>query len=107
MERKTFENKGSDAQERVLSGCVSECRRWESNPHGGSPPEDFKSTGLPDLSPSQTRGSRLISEPLAPPLPHFAPDLPSDLAVVVAAWPTLPEALKSGIMAMVKAATGR
>ena len=33
-----------DAQGRVLSAPVSECRRWESNPHGGSPPEDFKSS---------------------------------------------------------------
>ena len=32
--------------------------------------------------------------------------LPSDLARVVKAWPELPEAIKAGVLAMVKAATG-
>ncbi len=35
---------GFDATSRILSGPVIECRRWESNPQGGSPPEDFKSS---------------------------------------------------------------
>jgi hypothetical protein len=30
--------------------------------------------------------------------------MPDDLAAIVAAWPTLPEALRAGIVAMVKAA---
>ena len=30
----------------------------------------------------------------------------NDLAAVVAAWPELPEAIKAGIVAMVKAASG-
>ena len=34
--------------------------------------------------------------------PERAPD--PDLAAVVAAWPSLPEALRAGIVAMVKAA---
>ena len=34
----------------------------------------------------------------------FAPEICPDLAAVVAAWPGLPEALKAGIVAMVKAA---
>src|SRR3979409_1014943 len=38
--RKLFEMTGFDVTCRLLS----ECRRWESNPHGGSPPEDFKSS---------------------------------------------------------------
>ena len=37
-------NEPLDASGRVLAGTVSECRRWESNPHGGIPPEDFKSS---------------------------------------------------------------
>jgi hypothetical protein len=32
--------------------------------------------------------------------------LPEDLAAVVDAWPELPEAIKAGIAAMVKAASG-
>jgi hypothetical protein len=31
--------------------------------------------------------------------------VPSDLAAVVNAWPALPEAIRAGILAMVKAAT--
>jgi hypothetical protein len=33
--------------------------------------------------------------------------LPLHLATVVAAWPDLPEAIKTGILAMVKAAAGK
>ncbi len=33
---------GFGVSSRDLSAPVIECRRWESNPHGGSPPEDFK-----------------------------------------------------------------
>jgi hypothetical protein len=33
-----------------------------------------------------------------------SPALPPDLAAVVSAWPTLPDALKAGILAMVNAA---
>jgi hypothetical protein len=32
------------------------------------------------------------------------PEIGPDLAAVVAAWPRLPEAMKAGILAMVKAA---
>jgi hypothetical protein len=38
-------------------------------------------------------------------LPPDTRCLPSDLAAVVDAWPTLPEALRAGILALVKAAT--
>jgi hypothetical protein len=40
-------------------------------------------------------------------LPHDTCNLPTDLATVVVAWPTLPEAIRSGIVAMVEAATGK
>jgi hypothetical protein len=33
-----------DAPGRDLSAPVVECRRWDSNPHDGSPSEDFKSS---------------------------------------------------------------
>jgi hypothetical protein len=39
-------------------------------------------------------------------MPTEAPSMPPDLAEVVAAWPSLPEAVKAGIVAMVQA-TGR
>jgi hypothetical protein len=44
MVHNPLEDTGLVASGRVLSGTVRECRRWDSNPHGGSPPEDFKSS---------------------------------------------------------------
>ena len=40
------------------------------------------------------------------PCPTDPADTPSDLAAVVEAWPNLPEALRAGIVAMVKASGG-
>jgi hypothetical protein len=37
---------------------------------------------------------------------HAFATFPPGLAAVVAAWPKLPEAIKAGILAMVKAASG-
>jgi hypothetical protein len=45
-------------------------------------------------------------EPSDPSLIHYACKTDPDLAVVVNAWQTLPEALKDGILAMVRAAKG-
>jgi hypothetical protein len=36
---------------------------------------------------------------------HFRAEIDPDLAAIADAWATLPDALKSGILAMVKAAT--
>lgn len=38
--------------------------------------------------------------------PQDTPETPADLAEVMASWPDLPEAVKAGIVAMVKAAKG-
>jgi len=48
------------------------------------------------------------SEPSAP-IPPAPPPLPADpdLAAIVAAWPTLPNAIKAGVLALVHAATDR
>jgi hypothetical protein len=37
---------------------------------------------------------------------HDTRNIDPDLAIVVAAWPELPEAIRAGIVAMVKAASG-
>jgi hypothetical protein len=97
----TAENTGSDGTMQV----DSEYRRWESNPHGRSRPEDLKSSGPDDVKASPVDGSLSINDRFALPLPYGTPELPPDLATVVAAWPELPEALRAGIVAMVKAAT--
>ncbi|MGO9112708.1 MAG: hypothetical protein ACLP9L_26035 [Thermoguttaceae bacterium] len=41
------------------------------------------------------------------PQPYGASEFPPDLAAVVDAWPHLPEAIKAGIVAMVKAPSVR
>ena len=48
-------------------------------------------------------GLRSMGEPLADHLPTDTCQNDPDLAAVVDAWPELPEALKAGIVAMVKA----
>jgi hypothetical protein len=35
---------------------------------------------------------------------HYEGEIPPDLVAVVDAWPTLPEAIRAGILTMVKAA---
>jgi hypothetical protein len=42
--------------------------------------------------------------PIDPHMLHDTCPSDPDLAVVVAAWPSLPEAIRAGILAMVKAA---
>ena len=44
MDRNPLTGTGVDASCRGESDPVPEYRRWDSNPHGGSPPEDFKSS---------------------------------------------------------------
>ncbi len=38
---------------------------------------------------------------------RYGTEFPPDLAAIVAAWAELPEAIKAGILAMVKAASGK
>jgi hypothetical protein len=40
------------------------------------------------------------------PLPYKPAELPAELPAVVAAWPALPEAIRAGIVAMVRASLG-
>ena len=49
-----------------------------------------------------TKGLRLATEPLGLPL-AYGPETDPDLAALVDAWPSLPDAVKAGILAMVKA----
>ena len=71
---------------------------------------------LDSVNPS---GDRELREPPHPVVPSLVPTSPgarvdadssaaadSDLAQIIAAWPGLPEAIKAGILALVKAAGG-
>ena len=82
----------------------SEYRRWESNPHGRSRPEDFKSSEGIDANPSAACSSDHLNDRFSLHLP-YGTEFPPDLAAVVAAWPELPAALRAGIVAMVKASS--
>ena len=67
---------------------------------------DLKSPGTSDVSRDSTMPYLSIGNCLALPLPYGPVELTPDLAALVAAWPTLPEPIKAGIVAMVRAASG-
>ncbi len=52
-------------------------------------------------------GLRIADPPFDPPVIHDACNTDPDLTAIAHAWSTLPEALKAGIVAMVKAASGK
>ena len=56
-----------------------------------------------DTQPSPSPNSACYSAQ-PPNQPQDTPETPADLAEVMASWPHLPEAVKAGIVAMVKAA---
>jgi hypothetical protein len=58
-----------------------------------------------DATCHEGNGLRIAPGPGAAPAQRAAPDDP-ELAALVAAWPTLPEAIRAGILAMVRAAGG-
>jgi len=79
-----------------------------SSPGGGmADAGDSKSPGTFHLTSDRTTSYPSISDRLSHPLPTGAPETPPDLALVVVAWPTLPEPIRAGILAMVKAASGK
>lgn len=51
----TLARKGFALLSRLNSIDNEECRRWDSNPHGGNPPEDFKSSA--SAIPPRRRGA--------------------------------------------------
>jgi hypothetical protein len=75
-----------------------------------SPRQSRESGMVPQTAAGTTQtqsqiNSRENNEALAPSSPLFTPETSPDLAAVVAAWPTLPGAIRAGILAMVRAST--
>ncbi len=56
--------------------------------------------------PVNSKPLRLATLPVAPLGHRAASNLPPDLTAVIDAWPDLPEPIRAGIVAMVKAASG-
>lgn len=65
------------------------------------PPQEHVDTGVYD---ARARTTSYTPSGSAPDAPNAAPD--PDLAALIAAWPDLPEPVRAGINAMVRAATG-
>jgi hypothetical protein len=76
--------------------------------HAGLEPATFGSVDRcsPDGAPCPISAYDTPEKSLPSCLPVFPPNDP-DLAAVVTAWPTLPDAIRAGILAMVKVARGR
>ena len=83
----------SDRQNTSRPGISSDLRRTARTAEGGS-------TRLNPTHSDMTRPSRATQGAT-----HLLPDDPG-LAAVVEAWPELPDAIKAGIVAMVRAASG-
>jgi hypothetical protein len=67
----------------------------------------FKTVTPPDANPDEQTSLRQIDE--RPSLPHLygTPELIPELAEIVAAWDRLTEAVRAGIVAMVRTASGK
>ena len=100
MGHNPFEVEGLDATGRRLAGTVASSGGGIRTPDTRImiPPVEHTKC-LPD------NGLRVATEPLAHYLPTDTCQSPSDLALVIEAWPTLPEAIRAGIIAMVRSAS--
>jgi hypothetical protein len=67
--------------------------------------EDFKSPVDRDVNPIGNNGLDRINERFSHRVPTDTCKTDRDLVAVIDAWPTLPEALRAGIVAMVNAAS--
>src|SRR3954466_772099 len=92
-------------------GVVSSRRAYQAERGGFEPPIRFNPyNGLANRHPSRRntliiqRAYVGINDTPSLPLPYGPADMPPDLAVVVSAWPDLPEPIRAGILAMVRAA---
>src|SRR5271157_2277414 len=80
-------------------------RGWDSNPRTGGTCQRFSRPSRSSRKPEPEQDLRQPAPCVAHHLPTDTCKTDPDLAAVVAAWPNLPEAIKAGIVAMVKAAS--
>jgi hypothetical protein len=102
MDRKPLEIQALDASSWVLSALV-ERRGRDSNPRDPCGPYGFQDRPHDSVNSLPTKGLRQAPSPVVAQGKRAAQKTPSDLAAIIDAWPTLPEAIKAGILAMVRA----
>ena len=95
-DKKTLDLPGFDASRRSLSQA----------PRLGLEPRTYGVTGrdVPAANIKSVKGLRLAPYPSAAPAQRAAQSVPSELREVMDAWPSLPEAVRAGIVAMIRAA---
>ncbi len=86
-------------------------RAHASKRANGLEPSTFSLEGCKPSSASRRKHSDLRNHPIVETAPALnparkSPHIDSDLSAVIDAWPALPDALKTGILAMVTAANG-
>ncbi len=69
----------------------------------GTDSESPQVSNSQDVTPPAPARNSTCYSTQPPNQPQDAPDTPADLAEIIASWPSLPEAVKAGIVAMVKA----
>ena len=102
MKPEPLENRGLDASGRVPSAS-DERRGWDSNPRLACTNYGFQDRPTDSATTNSVNGLRPKTPPLAAHGKRAAQTLPPDLAAVVDSWPKLPEAIKAGIVAMIRA----
>jgi hypothetical protein len=95
-----------------IGGLGASCRDLGGS--GGNTPGGIRTSNLrfrrPMRQPSKVNDSKALSQTtslIAHSMPTDTCQTDPDLTAVVDAWHTLPDALRSGIVAMVKAASGK
>jgi hypothetical protein len=88
---------GAGIPSRVAAGPESGSRRRDGHRIGGPEPGNSKS--------EPSKGLRIAAPPVAHRVPTDTCQTDPDLATVITAWDRLPEAVRAGIAAMVKAAS--
>src|SRR5262245_50844904 len=86
-------------------GSMEKRRGWDSNPRTGGTCQRFSRPSLRSQNAKSYKDLRPEGKPFAHHLPTDTCNTNADLAAVVAAWPELPEAIRAGILAIVKAAS--
>ena len=86
------------------STCIAEPQQIRAKPsHSSALADSTHSASEHKCAPPQQNPDRSVHEKCVPSVHQGTGDLPEDLVRVVEAWPSLPDKVKAGIMAMIEA----